>query len=294
MNTFKLRTLITIVGLLVLALIGACQTNSKVPAPGNHPTSKSEKQITLATTTSTQDSGLLDAIIPDFEKQYRIRVKVVAVGTGQAFAIGQKGDADVLLVHARAEEEKFVAEGWGGERRGVMHNQFLLLGPQNDPARIASSASIKAALAAIQTQQVSFVSRGDNSGTHKKELALWQEAGITPQGSWYLEAGQGMGDTLMLAHEKQAYTLADEATYLTMKDKLNLVVVQQGSPSLLNSYGVIAVNPQKFSEVNHQGALAFISYLTSVAGQKRIYNFGRAAYGKSLFIPDAVPLEQLE
>ncbi|MGE5454135.1 MAG: substrate-binding domain-containing protein [Methylocystaceae bacterium] len=253
-----------------------------------------ETQITLATTTSTQDSGLLDELLPAFEKKYKTQVKVLAVGSGQAFEIGKKGDADVLLVHARADEDKFVQEGWGVNRRDVMHNQFLLVGPAADPAQVKSSSDIFRALKAIAGKKAAFISRGDNSGTHKKELKLWQDAGITPAGTWYLEAGQGMGDTLMMASEKEAYTLTDEATYLTMKEKLKLVIVREGDKALLNKYGVMAVNPKKYPKIHINGAMAFVSFVTSEEGQKLIYDFGRAKYGKPLFIPDAINPQKLE
>lgn len=284
-----------VAGFLISGLSG-CQAGKQKATDNklNYDLARVESSLTLATTTSTEDSGLLGVLVPAFEKKYQTKVKVVAVGSGQAFVIGQKGDADVLLVHARADEDAYVKAGWGVNRRDVMHNQFVLVGPSNDPAQVKPSSNIDQALQTLAQHQAIFISRGDNSGTQKKELALWKSAGITPGGSWYQESGQGMGDTLMMASEKSAYTLTDEATFLAMHDKLKLVPVHQGDKSMLNFYGVIATNPQKYPQIHYNGAMAFIEYVTSREGQKLIYDFGRDRWGQSLFIPDAIPLDQLK
>lgn len=246
-----------------------------------------EPEIVLATTTSTEDSGLLDYLLPIFEEKTGVKVNVVSVGTGQAIETAKNGDADVILVHAREQEDQFVAEGYGIERKDVMHNQFLIVGPENDPAGVKDAADATAAMQAIADNAAPFVSRGDESGTHSKEKALWKAAGITPEGDWYIEAGSGMGDTLLMANEMSAYTLTDEATYLSMQDKLNLVVVREGDEILLNPYGVILVNPEKHPNTRINAARAFSDFLTSEEGQKLIGEFGVEEYGKGLFVPDA-------
>lgn len=261
--------------------------------PGFVKTAQVEDTMILATTTSTQDSGLLDVLIPAFEKKFGTRVKVIAVGTGQALEMGQRGDADVLLVHSRAAEDKFMADGYGSVRKDVMHNQFLLVGPASDPAKIKGNSDAVGAFKKIAGTKAKFISRGDQSGTHKKELELWKKAGVTPGGKWYVEAGQGMGDTLMMASEMGAYTLTDEATWLTLEPKLQLQEILKGDKALFNPYGVIAVNPEKFPNVHRAAARAFVDYITSAEGQTIIYNFGRDKYGRSLFIPDAIPVSQL-
>lgn len=247
-----------------------------------------DKEIILSTTTSTQDSGLLDAILPDFTKKTGIEVKVVAVGTGQALRNGEEGEADVLLVHAKEDEEKFVEEGHGLERFDVMYNDFVILGPKEDPAGIKENPSdVIAALKKISESQATFVSRADDSGTHKKELALWQQAGIEPSGDWYKEAGQGMGDTIQMAEEMQGYTLSDRATYLSMKDDLDLQILVEGDENLFNQYGVIAVNPEKNDQINGEGAQDFIDWILSDETQELIGEYGKEEYGEPLFTPNA-------
>ncbi|MCR4400693.1 MAG: substrate-binding domain-containing protein [Syntrophomonadaceae bacterium] len=276
-----------VLGVLLLALVLA------LGAAVSWWAGRSASTLTLATTTSTLDSGLLDVLLPAFERECGIRVKVIAVGTGQALDMGRRGDADVLLVHSPAAEQEFVARGYGVNRRPVMHNRFLLVGPPDDPARVRGMTDAADAFSRIAGAGARFVSRADNSGTHAMERSVWARAGITPQGPWYLESGQGMSDTLMMADEMNAYTLTDEATYLTWRDKLRLQEMVEGDEGLCNSYAVIAVNPARHPAVRHRAAQAFIDFLTGVRGQTIISQYGRQAYGRPLFIPDAVPVSEL-
>ncbi len=244
------------------------------------------QRLILATTTSTADSGLLDAILPDFEERYNATVDVIAVGTGQALEMGEAGDADVLLVHSPAREEAFVVDGHGVERVPVMYNDFIILGPAEDPAGIRGMTDAAAAFTQIAEQEATFVSRGDDSGTHTKELAIWEAAGITPEGDWYISAGQGMGAVLTMSDEQQAYTLADRATYLAfLAEGLSLEIMVEGDPILFNPYGVIAVNPETHPNVNYELAQQFIDWLTSVETQTTIADYQR--FGQSLFTPDS-------
>ena len=245
------------------------------------------KPLKLATTTSTDDSGLLEYLLPEFQKDTNYKVEVIAVGTGQAIEMGEAGDVDVILVHSRAAEDQFVADGFGVDRRDVMYNDFLIIGPADDPAGIKGTTDAVAALKAIADKQAAFVSRGDDSGTHKKELTIWGKAEIEPAGEWYIEAGQGMGDTFLMADEKKAYTLIDRATYLALKDKYQLETIVEGDTALFNPYGVIPLNPEKFPNIDFEGATAFADWLTSEKGQKMIGEFGVEEYGQALFIPDA-------
>jgi len=250
--------------------------------------------LRLATTTSTADSGLLDAILPAFEEAHNAQVDVVAVGTGQAIELGEAGDADVILVHARGREDEFVAAGHGTERHDVMYNDFVIVGPTADPAGIRGTALAQDALAAIAASEATFASRGDDSGTHTKELALWEAAGVTPEGDWYKSLGQGMGDTLLFANETNAYTLTDRGTFLSMQDTLpNLGILvggasiaDNGDPALLNPYGVIPVNPDK-GNINDDLAQEFVEWITSEEVQAEIGEFGRDQFGQPLFYPDA-------
>ncbi len=252
-----------------------------------------EKTIILATTTSTQDSGLLDVLLPIFEKKTGYFVKTIAVGSGQAMAMGQKGEADVLLVHSPDAEKKFVAEGYGINRRLVMHNDFIIVGPPDDPAKIKGIRSSSEAFKKIASAKTLFVSRGDNSGTHAKEKAIWKTSGINPEKEkWYQQTGLGMGQTLGVTAEKKGYTLADRGTYLAMKKSLNLDILVEGDAILLNIYHVIEVNPAKWPKVNRAGAKAFADFMVSKETQGIIKTFGVNKFGSPLFFPDAGKKEE--
>jgi len=282
------RLLLVSTALLILSmLLASC--GSSAPAT---PTAPSNPEVILATTTSTQDSGLLDVLVPEFEKQTGYQVKTVAVGSGQALQMGQEGNADVLLVHSPSAEKDLVDAGYGIERVLVMHNDFVVVCPGSDPAGIKGTQKATEAFTKIADTKTQFVSRGDDSGTHKAELKLWDKAGIKPEGDWYTESGQGMGATLRIASEKGACTLTDRATYLANKDTLDLEILLEGDPALLNIYHVIVVNPEKWPKVNVQGARAFAAFLTSPEGQKMIEEFGKDKYGQSLFFPDAGKSEE--
>lgn len=246
------------------------------------------KDVILATTTSTQDSGLLDVLIPAFEKKTGYSVKPIAVGSGESLKLGEQGNADVLLVHAPASEQEFMRTGAGTNRTLIMHNDFVIVGPASDPARVKGSKNARVALERMSSGRAPFFSRGDDSGTHQKELALWaMTLAGKPQGSWYQETGTGMGPTLRVASEKGGYTLADRATFLAQHDTLNLRILLEGDKGLLNIYHAIQVNPARFPEVNAQGARAWIDYLVAPDTQRKIGEFGRAEFGESLFVPDA-------
>lgn len=255
-------------------------TAQGAPKPAN-------PDLILATTTSTQDSGLLDVLVPVFEQKTGYRVKTIAVGTGQALAMAERGEADVVLVHAPDAEKAVVEKGAAVDRRLVMHNDFVLVGPPDDPARVRGTGTAVEAFKKIAAAGVLFVSRGDDSGTHKKEQSLWKAAGITPQGTWYQESGSGMGQTLNIASEKGGYTLTDRATYLSLRKNLRLDIVLEGDASLLNVYHVMRVNPQKFSKVNAEGGKAFVEFLVSPDAQALIGRFGVDKFGQPLFFPDA-------
>ena len=246
-----------------------------------------KRSIKLATTTSTDNSGLLAALFPPFTARYGIEVKVIAVGTGRAIKLGENGDVDLILVHARAAEEKFVADGFGINRRDVMHNDFVIIGPAEDPAGIKGWKDAPEALGLIAAKKGFFFSRGDESGTHKKEMQLWQAAGVDPAGDWYFAVGQGMGAVLMMANEKKGYTLTDRGTYLAYKNKLELSILVEGDQRLYNPYGVIAVNPVEHPHVNYVEAMTLVGWLTSREGQKIIGTFKKE--GELLFHPDAIP-----
>lgn len=261
--------------LLLLALLA-------VPAAWASP-----KTIILATTTSTQDSGLLDVLVPMFEKESGFQVKTISVGSGQAMKMGEKGEADVLLVHSPDAEKKFMADGFGTTRRLVMHNDFIILGPAADPARIKGTKAAEAMKRIAQSNAL-FASRGDNSGTHAKEKGLWKAAGITPEGQkWYQQTGLGMGETLNVAAEKKAYVLTDRATYLALKKNLGLEILVEGDGKLLNIYHVLEINTAKWPKVNALGGKAFADFMVSKRTQETIGRFGVQKYGAPLFFPDA-------
>jgi tungstate transport system substrate-binding protein len=251
------------------------------------------KTIILATTTSTQDSGLLDVLLPIFEKKTGYFVKTIAVGSGQAMTMGQKGEADVLLVHSPAAEKKFVVEGYGINRRLIMHNDFIIVGPPEDPAKIRGLKSSSEAFKKIASPKALFLSRGDNSGTHSKERDIWKASGMNPEGEkWYQQTGLGMGQTLSVAAEKKGYTLADRGTYLALKKSLGLDILVEGDAILLNIYHVIEVNPAKWPKVNSAGAKAFADFMVSKETQDIIRTFGVEKFGSPLFFPDAGKKEE--
>lgn len=275
---------LALAALLIVSLAG-CGAN-----PGATPgaTTPEVKDVILATTTSTQDSGLLDVLVPDFEKKTGYRVKPIAVGTGQALSMGEKGEADVLLTHAMDAEKPLVDAGVAVNYQLVMHNDFIIVGPENDPAGVKQAADSKEAFKKIADKGALFVSRGDDSGTHKKEMSIWKSLQLSPRGQkWYQETGSGMGQTLTMAGDKGGYTLTDRATYLAQKKNLKLVIVSEGDRGLLNIYHVMQVNQEKFPKVNAAGAKAFVDYMVSPEAQQLIADFGRDKFGEPLFYADA-------
>ena len=281
-------------------LLSACATAVTVtPAPTDvpptavpptpEPTTPANPTLILATTTSTQDSGLLDVLILLFEAQTGFTVQTVAVGSGQAMTMGQEGNADVLLVHSPSAEKAFMDEGWGKDRALIMHNDFIIVGPADDPAKIKGLGPADA-FKAVATAEAPFVARADKSGTSTKELGIWAKTDVNPAESkpaWYIETGQGMGPSLTIASEKAAYTLTDRATYLANKDALQLEILVEGDKTLLNVYHVITVNTEKWSKVNYDGATAFLKFMTDPATQEVIGQFGVDKFGQPLFFPDA-------
>ncbi len=289
-RTFASRRVVGVALALALATgLVACSQPAETPEPE----AAAPSEVILASTTSTEDSGLFDVLIPAFEDANPdFDIKVIAVGTGEALKLGETKDADVLLVHAKADEEKLVAAGFGVERKDVMYNDFVIVGPAADPAGVKASADTTAAMLAIEAAgdagKAVFVSRGDDSGTHKKELKMWAQAGVEPTPTpeadkWYESTGQGMGETLKITSETGGYTLADRATYLSMKDAIDLVILREGDKALLNQYGVIVVTDAK----NQDGGQAFFDWILSPEGQKVIEEFGVEEYGQPLFIPNA-------
>jgi len=281
---------ISVLAALAAVLLAACAPAAPAEAPAvEEPAAEAPAatELILATTTSTRDSGLLDELLPIFQEETGYEVKMVAVGTGAALAMGEEGNADVLLVHAPASEMVLVEKGVSARRDLIMHNDFVIVGPPDDPAGIQGMASSADALVKIAESEAVFVSRGDDSGTHKKEISLWEAAGVTPGGEWFFETGQGMGDSLLVASEKMGYILTDRATYLAQKENLELEIFVEGDPVLLNIYHVMVVNPEMWPKVNADGANAFADFLTSDEVQAMIGEFGVAEFGQPLFFPDA-------
>jgi tungstate transport system substrate-binding protein len=273
---------IIVLGIVTLLLIS-----------GMTPAQAQQKAIILSTTTSTQDSGLLDVLIPIFEKKTGYFVKTIAVGSGQAMAMGQKGEADVLLVHSPAAEKKFVAEGYGINRRIIMHNDFVIVGPPGDSAKIKGVKLASEAFKKVASAGALFLSRSDKSGTHVKEMDIWKAAGIKPEGEkWYQQTGLGMGQTLNVTAEKKGYTVADRGTYLALKKNLGLDILVEGDAILLNVYHVIEVNPSKWPKVNAPGGKAFADFMVSNETQGIIKTFGVDKFGSPLFFPDAGKKEE--
>lgn len=265
----------------VLGLLGSAIWLLSISGPA----CKKETAIKLATTTSTDNSGLLEVLLPAFTKESGIQVHVIAVGTGRALKHGENGDVDVVLVHARAAEDRFVQDGFGVNRRDVMYNDFVILGPRDDPAGVGGMKEARKAMAKIAESTAYFVSRGDDSGTHEKEKELWKAAKVKPSGKWHLSVGQGMGVCLTVADEKQGYVLADRGTYLAYREAIDLSILVEGDPALFNPYGVIAVNPAKHPHVKHAEAMKLIEWLCSPAGQEIIAGFEKN--GGKLFHPAA-------
>ena len=267
-----------VAGLCLAALIGPAFAEEARPVKN--------KTVILATTTSVQDTGLLDVLIAAFQKKSGYLVKAIAVGSGQAMQLGKTGEADLLWVHSPDDEKQFVAEGYGTDRTTFMYNDFVLLGPASDPAKIKSEKKVADAFAKIASSGALFISRGDQSGTHKKELKLWDLAKIKPAGEKYIEAGQGMAAVAGMANEKDAYVLSDRATFLALKEKLSLQIVSEGDEALLNRYSLILVNAAKFPKINAEGARVFFDYLLSKQAKKLIVKFGVEKFGKPLFTYD--------
>ena len=245
------------------------------------------RELILATTTSTQDSGLLDVLVPMFEERTDYAVKTIAVGSGAALRLGEEGEADVILAHSPDAEEGFMAANHGVNRRLVMHNDFIIVGPAGDPAGTRGLDDAAEAFRRIAASWATFLSRGDESGTHTKELKVWDSAGVEPSGRWYQETGTGMGPTLLVADEKRGYTLSDRGTFLAQRDAVALEVLVEGDPALFNVYHVMQVNPEKSGRINAEGAAAFAEFITSDEIQKVIHDYGAAEYGQPLFVPDA-------
>ncbi len=263
----------------ILLLVFAINLNSQTHA---------ETSLRMATTTSTDNSGLLAVLNPSFEKQNGIRLDVIVVGTGKALKLAENGDVDLVFVHAPAAEKAFVEAGYGVDRQAVMHNDFVLLGPANDPAQLKTAKTVTQALKLLSIKQAEFVSRGDDSGTHKKENSLWEAAGVKPNGKWYISTGLGMGAALQVADEKQAYILSDRGTFLTFQDKIDLDIVFANHPPLHNPYHVIAVNPKRYPFIKYNLAKKYIDYLTSPQGQTIIADF--KMQGQQIFFPDVIPM----
>lgn len=284
--TMKLNKKSLVFAVLIM-MVAAMAIGCTSPTQENPAEENASTEIILATTTSTQDSGLLDVLLPVFEEEYGYIVKTVAVGTGQALAMGERGDADVLLTHAPDAELVLLEAGDILNYKLVMHNDFIVVGPEADPAAIKGVSTSSEAFAKIAETEQLFVSRGDDSGTHKKELAIWGQKGIEPGGTWYQETGSGMGQTINIASEKGGYTLTDRATYLALLENLHLDILVEGEPNLLNIYHVAQVNPEKSELINEKGAEDFVNFMVSEKAQEIIGEYGVEQYGSPLFFPDA-------
>ncbi|MHB0977770.1 MAG: ABC transporter substrate-binding protein [Candidatus Aquicultorales bacterium] len=280
---------LAVVGVIVAGCTEAKKDTETVANKEAVEVSRKTETIILATTTSTKDTGLLDELIPAFEKKTGIKVKTIAVGTGEAIKMGERGEADVLLVHAKKTEEKFMADGYGDKRLAVMYNDFVLVGPASDPAGIKGLTSAKDAFQKIADSGSAFASRSDESGTHKKELSIWESLPVQPGGDWYLKTGSGMAATLRVASEKQAYTLADRGTWLVQKPNLELELLVEKDKPLLNPYSVITLNPDKFkdSKVKFEAGEKFAEWIVSPEAQRMINDFGKDKYPEPLFVGDA-------
>jgi tungstate transport system substrate-binding protein len=288
---FKKALTLQITLMMLIGALAGCGGASQ-PTQTSEPaaTAAEPRTLILATTTSTENSGLLDFILPDFETEHNVHVDVIAVGTGQALKLGEDGNADVLMVHARAKEDAFMDAGHGVRREDVMYNDFVIVGPADDPAGIRGMTDAGEAFQELAQAEGTFVSRGDDSGTHTKERTIWAAAGVEPVGDWYVSAGQGMGAVLTMADEQQAYTLSDRATYLARTlEGIDLEILVEGDPILFNPYGVIAVNPDKGDHIKNDLANAFIDWLISVPTQEKIGQFGVDEFGAPLFTPDSDP-----
>ena len=241
--------------------------------------------LILATTTSVENSGLLNTLITSFEKEAKVKVDVIACGTGKAIRLAENGDCDLILVHDPEAEKRFVREGYGIDRRSIMYNDFVIVGPRDDPAKIKGIRGVIPALSAITHKKASFISRGDDSGTHKRERMLWERAGLIPEGEWYQETGQGMGPTLIIASQKRAYSLTDRATYLSYKKKITLDILYEKDKLLYNPYSIILVNPERHAHINYKRGIEFIDFLISDKGKRIIREFGKEKFGEPLFHP---------
>jgi tungstate transport system substrate-binding protein len=302
----KTRYIVVVLAMLLASLLAACRPVQAPAAGAAEPAatataaaaeetaaavpSGDPNKLIIATTTSTADSGLLDVLLPAFEQEFGVDTDYVAVGTGQSLKLGEDCNADVVLVHARAREDEFMNNGFGSRREDVMYNDFVIVGPASDPAGIKGMTDAAEAFKAIAAAEATFISRGDDSGTHTKEQSVWKKAEIEPSGSWYVSAGQGMGAVLNMANEQQAYTLSDRATYLARSQEgLDLEILVEGDPALFNPYGVIVVNPENCPNVNADLANKFADWIISVPTQEMIAAFGQGEFGQSLFIPDSTP-----
>jgi len=280
-NNGKVVAAVILLNLFITQFMSGCS------GPQEASSKQHDKILRLATTTSTLHSGLLDVLLAVFESKYDVEVEVIAKGTGAALELASQGGADVVLAHARSAEEKFITDGYGINRQDVMYNDFVILGPPGDPANLKGEKDVLLVLSTIAKQKQTFVTRGDNSGTHIKEKDLWELADIVPQGDWYIISQEGMLGTLELASEKKAYLLTDRSTYLFNKESLDLIMISEGDKQLYNPYGVIAVNPAKVDNVNFKAAMRFVEFITSPEGQELIKGYGAIRYGRPLFTPSA-------